>query len=65
MRALKVGDRVIDRNAGPGRANAARSGVVVALTSANPPWHDGGRPYVQPDDGTAPGYWHYAELESQ
>jgi hypothetical protein len=55
---LRVGDRVRDRNS----TNAARVGVVISLTLPNPPWHEGERPYVKPDDGGVSGYWHYAEL---
>lgn len=54
---FQIGDRVRDRNS----PNAARTGVVVSLTLPNPPWHDGDKPCVQPDDGGPLGYWHYAE----
>lgn len=52
---FKKGDRVRSRD-----GLVMRTGTVDSVTLPNPPWHDGGKPYVIPDGGGPPGYWHYA-----
>lgn len=47
QQVFNKGDRVRDRNS----LNAARTGVVICVSARNPPWHEGGRPFVRPDDG--------------
>lgn len=39
-------------------------GVVDFLQLPNPPWHNGGVPFVVADDPAYSGYWHFYDLET-
>lgn len=58
MGGFKKGDRVRNLGTSPFERDC-RTGVVISVTAPNPPWHNGGKPYVQPDDGGSPEYWYF------
>jgi len=52
---VQVGDVVRDRLTG-------MLGTVKSVQEPNPPWHNGGTPFVRAMDGSQ-GWWHYYDKE--